>query len=309
MISVVIPLYNKELSIKSCIDSVLNQNYLPAEIIIVDDGSTDDSLEVLNEFLLDNLNSPIPIKVVEQKNHGVSHARNKGVSIAKGDFIAFLDADDLWESCFLQDISILIASYPKAVLYTCRHKIYKEGFGYSVPFQSFGNEANSGIVVNFFKESSKGSEIVNSSKVVIRKSTFLHVGGFPIDAILGEDLFLWIQLALEGDFAFTAKVNSLIIVKSDLSRHHRVGKIPYPIVFYGSQTIPKNNKYIIKYLWRLHKVHVLGSLADGNKEEAILRIKAGNKIFVKSYLFYLLILVPSVFFWVLKKLKNWLEVK
>ncbi len=89
LVSVIIPLYNADRYIEACINSVLDQTWPNIEIIIVDDGSTDDSLIAAKKFDREN------IKVISQKNKGASAARNKGLSEAKGDYIQFLDADDL----------------------------------------------------------------------------------------------------------------------------------------------------------------------------------------------------------------------
>ena len=94
-LSVIIPSYNSEKSINQCIDSVVNEctsNSLEYEIIIIDDGSTDSSPQILDELSKNNSN----IKVIHQENAGPSAARNKGLEIAKGQFIALNDSDDIW---------------------------------------------------------------------------------------------------------------------------------------------------------------------------------------------------------------------
>ena len=101
-ITVVIPLYNKKDTITRALDSVLNQQVLPDEIIVINDGSTDGS-----EKEVENLINPL-ITLVHQENKGVSAARNKGIELAKSEWIAFLDADDEWETNFLTEIKKLI---------------------------------------------------------------------------------------------------------------------------------------------------------------------------------------------------------
>ena len=96
MISVVIPLYNKEKQIRATLESVLSQAFQDFEIVIVNDGSTDRSVEEA-AAVCDKR-----IRVVHQKNAGVSAARNRGIEEARGEFIAFLDADDRWKSEYLQ---------------------------------------------------------------------------------------------------------------------------------------------------------------------------------------------------------------
>jgi glycosyltransferase involved in cell wall biosynthesis len=96
MISVIIPMYNSENTIKTCIDSVLNQTYNgKMEIIVVNDGSKDNSQSIVEE-IVENKNSDIEIILINKENGGVSTARNTGLALAKGEFIALLDSDDEW---------------------------------------------------------------------------------------------------------------------------------------------------------------------------------------------------------------------
>ena len=91
MVSVIIPVYNSSKYLKECIDSVLNQTYKNLEIIIIDDNSTDDSVEIINSY------KDRRIKLIKlKKNSGVSICRNKGIELAKGDYITFIDSDDYW---------------------------------------------------------------------------------------------------------------------------------------------------------------------------------------------------------------------
>lgn len=89
LVSIVIPLYNKENSIKNTIDSVLSQSYSNLELIIVNDGSTDNSKSIVEKY------QDTRIRLLSQENHGISYSRNKGIKEAKGEWILFLDADDL----------------------------------------------------------------------------------------------------------------------------------------------------------------------------------------------------------------------
>ena len=93
-ISVVIPMYNAEKTILNVLDSVQNQTFLPHEIVIVNDGSTDRSLQIVQKYKEEN--KKIPIQLIDKKNGGVSSARNLGMKVAQGDWIALLDSDDVW---------------------------------------------------------------------------------------------------------------------------------------------------------------------------------------------------------------------
>ena len=96
LVSIIIPVYNGEIFIQSAIDTINKQNYHPIEIIFIDDGSTDNTPQIIAEYKEDN------ITYIYQENKGPASARNQGLKIAKGDFITFLDIDDLWAENKLQ---------------------------------------------------------------------------------------------------------------------------------------------------------------------------------------------------------------
>ena len=118
MISIVIPLYNKAAVICRTMESVKQQIFSDFEILIVNDGSTDDSLSVLMDFLSENeavfKNS---VRLIEQENKGVSAARNQGIKEARGEIIAFLDADDEWLPDYLKTIAFLVEKYPECDIF------------------------------------------------------------------------------------------------------------------------------------------------------------------------------------------------
>ena len=107
-ISVVIPLYNKQNCIRETLRSVLNQSYTDFEVLVVDDASTDGSLEVVREF------SDKRLRIIEKPNSGVSATRNAGIATAANEWIAFLDADDIWTSFHLETLVKLHEKFPQA---------------------------------------------------------------------------------------------------------------------------------------------------------------------------------------------------
>jgi len=111
LISVVIPLYDKEREIEAALRSVLAQTRLPAEIIVVDDGSTDRGAEQAEA-----VGSPL-VRLVRQSNAGVSAARNRGIAEARGEYVALLDADDAWRPGFLEEIAAMIREFPGCGMY------------------------------------------------------------------------------------------------------------------------------------------------------------------------------------------------
>jgi glycosyltransferase involved in cell wall biosynthesis len=122
MFSVVVSLYNKASYIEKAIYSIINQTYYEFEIIIIDDGSTDDSWICLQNIII-QVRKKYPdlyskMRILQQNNQGVSATRNRGVAIAKYDYIAFGDADDWWCSSFLEEIKNLIEGYPDAGIFS-----------------------------------------------------------------------------------------------------------------------------------------------------------------------------------------------
>ncbi|MGB6187041.1 MAG: glycosyltransferase family A protein, partial [Aeromonas molluscorum] len=110
--SVVIPLYNKQDFISKCIESVLTQSFPSFEVIVIDDGSLDNSEKIVKEIKDDR------VRYFHQKNSGVSAARNKGIEEASGEYIAFLDADDWYEDDFLTVVYKSIQEHPDADAFT-----------------------------------------------------------------------------------------------------------------------------------------------------------------------------------------------
>ena len=96
LVSIIVPVYNAEHTVGETINSVISQTYLNWELIIINDGSIDNSANIISSF------SDSRIKYIAQYNGGVAHARNAGIGIARGEYIAFLDSDDLWESSKLE---------------------------------------------------------------------------------------------------------------------------------------------------------------------------------------------------------------
>ena len=97
-VSVIIPVYNAQEGIKQCMDSLLNQSFTDFEIILLNDGSTDNSLEVIKKYAADN----DFIRVIDKENEGVAKTRNKGIQLANGKYIVFIDNDDFVDSDYLE---------------------------------------------------------------------------------------------------------------------------------------------------------------------------------------------------------------
>lgn len=186
-ISVVIPLYNKEKYIQRTLDSVLAQTFQGFEVIVVNDGSTDDGSEIVKQF------DDSRIKLINQENAGVSAARNRGIKEAKTELITFLDADDEWLPDFLSTIMMLRKKYSYAGAYATGY-YWGDTICDSAIRRIECYDMNwDGIIPDFFK---LRLGTLNSSITVIKKEVFNKIGDFPEGINMGEDLDIWIRLAV-----------------------------------------------------------------------------------------------------------------
>lgn len=196
--SVIIPLYNKAPYVAKAIYSVIEQTYINWELIVIDDGSQDDSLKVVEELrrtdLLD-VEKQGRFRLVLQTNVGVATTRNRGVGLAMGDYVCFLDADDWWAPAFLQQMKDLIEEFPTAGIYGHAYWYHKNGKDRpifigptDVPYRG---------TINYCKIYSQRNYMpLTSISVAMSKEIFDKLGGFNPNLSLGEDFDLWIRIAL-----------------------------------------------------------------------------------------------------------------
>jgi len=197
MFSIIIPLYNKANTIGKAIESVLAQTYGNYEIIVVDDGSTDNSCEVVSQY--DDKN----IRLIRQKNAGVSAARNRGVSESRSEYVAFLDADDFWDTDYLEVQLRLISQYPQCEMYATNYRFIDDtGRISDTIIRNIRFQSDSGIIDNYFEVCASSHVPVWTSATVIRRDAFTRLGGFPIGVKSGEDLITWAKLAINSPVAY-----------------------------------------------------------------------------------------------------------
>lgn len=194
-VSVIIPAYNAERFIRESVDSALAQTHRDVEVIVVDDSSTDDTQQILRQY-------GSRIKVLHQRNAGAATARNTGAKIATGDWLALLDADDLWEPTKLER---QLAVTTSTCSYTNRSNFGSRG---DVPeLQSDITAMHDGDL--FLPLLLEGNFMTNSS-VMVRRHVFERLGGFTRQLTNAEDWDLWLRIA----------------------EHHRVSYCPEPLVRY-----------------------------------------------------------------------------
>lgn len=193
MISVVIPLYNKEHTIVNTLHSVLNQTFRDFEVIIIDDGSTDRSLAVIHQNFTDSR-----IRIINQENRGVSAARNKGISVSKGEYIAFLDADDEWMPYYLETVVNKVRENPNAGLIhvPAFHRDLLTGFGVIAVIKQFKKRC---VLVDLFH--SAYNICAQTSGIIVNREIFNTfrkkiLDGFPEDMTYEEDMTCFFSFAL-----------------------------------------------------------------------------------------------------------------
>lgn len=196
--SIVIPLYNKAEYISASINSVLQQSFQDYEIIVINDGSTDESVGNIESLASDK------VSIYNQENSGVSIARNNGVKFSKGEFIAFLDADDLWKRNHLETLKESIQAFPNAGLYCTNYDINYNG-NYTKPAQFNFTYSNAPILLKDFFLASLKDTVVWTSAVCISRQKFLDLGMFNPLYVTGQDLDLWIRIALKDTIVFHPK--------------------------------------------------------------------------------------------------------
>jgi glycosyltransferase involved in cell wall biosynthesis len=199
-VSVIIPTYNRVASVTRAIDSVLDQTYKNHEIIVVDDGSTDNTRKVLNERYGDR------IRYVHQTNKGSAAARNVGIAASSYDFVAFLDSDDYWLPRKLE-VQVPLMANEGVVLSFTNWWYGKDSSGrdyFSQIGLSFGSDPTI-LDCPVRALVRKGGSGVNTSVSLCRKSIIRRVGGFDERMRIYEDTRMWLRLSFEGKFAVTSE--------------------------------------------------------------------------------------------------------
>jgi len=195
--SVVIPLYNKEAYVAKTLKSVVGQTYQNFEIIVVNDCSTDRSLGVVQ--VIDDSR----IKIISHsENKGLSASRNTGINAATHPYIAFLDADDYWDSTYLETIFSIVKEYPNESVFATH---YRENFNgkFFIPKSNLpiSSKGKTFLVRDFF-EINLGRLILTQSCIVVHKSVFKKVGYYDEDVTFAEDIDFYVRCFCTYNLAY-----------------------------------------------------------------------------------------------------------
>jgi glycosyltransferase involved in cell wall biosynthesis len=295
-VSVVIPLYNKSTSVLGTLETVLNQTLQPLEIVIVNDGSTDNSLEVVL-----SLNSSL-IKIINIENSGVSVARNIGIENSEGDWIAFLDADDLWCNGYLEELADLANLYSECTILATRYLLRDYlGNDRSISIQKIPFISERGVLRNYFEVASISSPPLWTSALAIRKPILLEIGGFPVGIKSGEDLLTWARLAIKNDIAYSNKELSIFVQDPAHTYQTRANRTPESndLVAQGLIAIlllNDENPFLKSYISFWKKTRASAFLRLGMRREAFnesllaLKYNRRNKMI---YVYLFLLFLPN----------------
>lgn len=191
LVSVVIPTYNRERYLPEAIVSVLSQTYRPIELIIIDDGSDDQTAQVIARLDMSAVPA-IPVKYVQQENSGIGAARNRGVALANGTLLAFLDSDDLWT---LDKLVWQVAALSEDASLDAV-------FGCTQEFLSADLDPDLAARLHY---RASPSEAYLAGAILIRRESFMRVGWFPEYRQAGE-FIEWYMRAVDVDVPLRIKM-------------------------------------------------------------------------------------------------------
>jgi len=264
LISIVIPTKNRAKLLKEAINSALDQDYSDIEIIVIDDGGTDDT-----ENMLNSLNSS---KVRYYKNivsGGSSAARNRGITLAKGGFVAFLDDDDIWyKNKLSEQIKVFNQNIEIGLVYSSMHIIYSDlGYEYDTRPQARGNIYKKLLLKNY---------VGATTSVMVRKSVFEKVGLFDESLKAREEYDLWIRISKDYLIDFVKEPLADYYIRNTLNR------ISSSIANYEDAIKKLNDKYI-KEISNLDKKDLQVRNGDNNFFLASQAIKIGDLKTARKY--------------------------
>ena len=277
--SVVIAVYNQADSIQKSIRSVIEQHYPAEEIIVVDDGSTDNSVNKVKA--IDHPN----IRLLSQTHQGSSAARNNGVKLTRNRYIAFLEVDDLWSPFYLEKMKALILRFPKSKLFAANYqKIIAEDNFVNPKISLEHIPPNGGLLENYFRIVSQGDHPFTTSSSIIHRQLFNHIGGFSQNDSLGAELALFSESALSTDIAYSPLV--LLSCRTKQTDEGQTNHLPDTILPFAQKLLDRAeefpaelhadiDRYCSTQLCRLAVQHL--RLGCASKAMAVLSHKASRK--------------------------------
>lgn len=295
LVTVIIPLYNKEKFVSRAISSVLSQTMENFELLIINDGSTDNSYEIVKNYLSDKR-----IRVLTQENKGLPATRNRGILEAKSNLISFLDADDEWKPQFLQTIIQMYNRYPGAGIYATSYEDCINGRvkGHSISSLSSNFE---GYLPSYFRIAPEHPFC--SICVGIPKYIFESIGYFNENSRMCEDIEMWTKIAIQYPVVYSKKI---------LARYYHDDANQMTTTYYPMETNPvkeyisymsktgfpeyTDSKSLYRYMDFVNFETGLFTLGSGNMKTTrnVLRSINERELILKSKIVIMITYLPNL---------------
>lgn len=252
VISIVIPLYNKESCILKTIQSAINQTYTDYELIVVNDGSTDNGAKIVETY------PDTRIRLINKENGGVCSARNRGIQEAKGEYIAMLDADDQWDMKYLEEQVRMIHDFPDAAMWSINYAETRNGeIVRRVPTGL--PDGYRGYVEHYFEMPERVSDLFHPSSTIVKKEVFDKVGLFDERIKYAEDSDLWFRINALYKTAFYDRYMVSYQLDAENRAMTRRRDLRYFLPYYVDKyrdPIFKQNKIFYRWVNRWSAVHI-----------------------------------------------------
>ncbi|MFB9058013.1 glycosyltransferase family 2 protein [Mariniflexile ostreae] len=293
--SVVIPLYNKQHYIVATLNSVINQTFKDFEIIIINDGSTDNSLQKVNAF------QDSRISIYSQKNQGLSAARNAGIKKVKSNYIALLDADDLWVHDYLEYMHFMITNYKDACIFATRNTLW---FKKNLPELNTSVNFNRNDIALIFNYFELAKNLFSYSSIVFHKSVFNTIGYFDENINFGEEEDFSIRCFSKYKLVYSKKQKVFYLQHpNQMTKPNKIIKRVIPDYEINLQN--NTNLYLKKYIDFVHFKWVVLFKMERNYNQVALyknKILVKNLTAIQKIKYYL----PTDLFYISKTFYNWL---
>lgn len=277
-VSVIIPAYNAQESLQRCVESVLGQTVQPFELIIINDGSTDDTAAVANIFDSESI-------YVEQENLGQGAARNTGLRVASGEYISFLDADDYWLPEFLETCIDFLEAHPLVVAANTGYRVKQRRGQMTGPtnLRSLARSKPNGMVLDHFFSFWGKYDHIRTGTVVLRRETIIRAGGQRADLRISQDLEYWGYLATFGPWGFIPRIlwvgdSASVAVQTGWWRKYRERRKLCPDVeLWEERIVPRlrqqDSSGFIQVRGRVAAGYAHNKILAGKRDEALMIVK------------------------------------
>lgn len=295
--SVIIPLYNKSQHIKRCLDSILSQSFSDFEIVVVDDLSTDNGVEIIESYSDSRI-----ILLKNTENKGPSYSRNNGIKYSSAQFLIFLDADDyITDSNYFKNLKDVTLEYQDL-------KIFAVSYSKSEPLEKHPSVAWERLPrLAYHTASNAGKLILTASTVCCHRSVFEDVGAFNESMRYGEDPELWFRISMRYEILFSSYTPIVydVSVSSSLSKVNYGNTAVGVIELLKQQLDPR-----FPVIYKSFRKQVLKSITLAKLKSKDPNVPLSYSIYLKPFdrtLAYGISLIPTILFIFLHKL--WLLVR